>query len=627
MKRKHTYQAVGVERIRLAELVPLLVAGCIVAIDVAKEKMMVALATAAGEVVKLFRFKHPTETGLFLQVVTGLGAALGAERVVAAMEPTGTYGDAIRYQLFKAGVPVFMVSPKRTHDSKELFDGVPSLHDGKSAWVIAKLQAMGLSKRWEPPPPTRTSLRALVELRQHEQQHQEQCYGRLEAMLARHWPELGHCADVREQKSALHLLVKYASPARVKAEPDAARALLRETSRSRLSAEAMEATIESARSTVGVPMMLEEELLVRTLASQVLELGGRMDEFERAMQSMNQEDEAYARLQPWMGTVTAAVLVTLCDPRQYVKARQMEKACGLNLRVKSSGECDGRLSITKRGPGHVRQMLYLFALRMIRDSCVVRAWYMKRKGYTEDNKQRAVVAVMRKLVRAAFHVARGNVFDASKLFDVRRLDLNAASKTEKASAADKTDSRRSSKPPSAVLKQSDTEQPNQPTAEAPERGAADKTDSRRSLKQPSPVLKPSDAETPKQPTAEALMASMHASAAPEQTSAAAPQNGEMSRPTSARAAVPKPSSSVPKPMSLSAVQQASLAAAAACGTTSSMRPRTAVAASKPSPLSAVRQTSLAAATACDNAKESSTKARTVHRPLARGSKRAQQVTT
>jgi hypothetical protein len=28
---------------------------------------------------------------------------------------------------------VFAVSPKRTHDSKEIFDGVPSLHDAKGS--------------------------------------------------------------------------------------------------------------------------------------------------------------------------------------------------------------------------------------------------------------------------------------------------------------------------------------------------------------------------------------------------------------------------------------------------------------------------------------------------------------
>jgi hypothetical protein len=46
-----------------------------------------------------------------------------------------------------------------------------------------------------------------------------------------------------------------------------------------------------------------------------------------------------------------------------------------------------------------------------------------------------VVAVMRKLVRALFHVARGEAFDAGKLFDLRRLDLGAAASASPTSAA------------------------------------------------------------------------------------------------------------------------------------------------------------------------------------------------
>lgn len=176
---------------------------------------------------------------------------------------------------------------------------------------------------------------------------------------------------------------------------------------------------------MGVPMVPEEEQLVRTLAMQLIAADRSADELDEQMRQMAKSDEVFARLLSWMGVYTAAVIITHVDPRQYTSARQLEKACGLNLREKSSGEKSGRITITKRGPGLVRQVLYLFALRMIQESAAVRAWYKRRRGYTEDSRQRAVVAVMRKLVRALFHVARGEAFDAGKLFDVRRLALDA----------------------------------------------------------------------------------------------------------------------------------------------------------------------------------------------------------
>jgi transposase len=184
--------------------------------------------------------------------------------------------------------------------------------------------------------------------------------------------------------------------------------------------------IEGARETTGVPMVPEEEQMVRTLATQLIAAGRSADELDAQMHALAEDDEVFSRLSSWMGVYTAAVIVTRADPRQYSCARALEKACGLNLREKSSGEMFGRLTITKRGPALVRQVLYLFALRMLQESAIVRAWYKRRRGYTEDSKQRAVVAVMRKLVRALFHVARGNAFDATKLFDVRRLDIGTA---------------------------------------------------------------------------------------------------------------------------------------------------------------------------------------------------------
>lgn len=423
MKTKRTYQAVSVERLHLTPYLELLALGCIVALDVAKQRFVAALATEAGEVVSLFRFDHPTQTRQFLQVIRELLEKLGSDKVRVAMEPTGTYGDAIRHQVVTMGVPVVMVSPKQTHDSQALFDNVQSLHDPKSAALVAKLCGMGLGNVWSAPVASVPRLRALVELRRHEQQKQEVCFGRLEGALARYWPESGRWLDVREQRSALRLLVEFPSPARIDAAPGAARALLIDASRGRLPAEALEGVVDAARATLGVPASAEEERFVSSMASDALEATRRMAEIEKQIAAIASDDEVFARLQPWMGTFTAAVVVTHCDPRRYENARQLEKACGLNLREKSSGELRGRLMITKRGPGVVRHALYLFALRMIQSSAAVEAWYKRRRGHTEESKQRAVVAVMRKLVRALFHVARGSAFDPALLFDMRRLSL------------------------------------------------------------------------------------------------------------------------------------------------------------------------------------------------------------
>jgi len=59
------------------------------------------------------------------------------------MEPTGTYGDGLRALLVSSGVSVFMQSPKRLLDAREVLDGVPSLHDATSCVVMAQLRRQG----------------------------------------------------------------------------------------------------------------------------------------------------------------------------------------------------------------------------------------------------------------------------------------------------------------------------------------------------------------------------------------------------------------------------------------------------------------------------------------------------
>ena len=446
MSNKRTYRTETVQRVDVAALLPLLMAGCIVAIDVAKQKFVVALATLAGDVVKLFRFDHPTETPAFLRLVEVVRAGIAPANMIAAMEPTGTYGDVVRHQLVERGLTVQMISPKRTHDSQELFDGVPSLHDPKSAVLVAKLCSMQLGTAWERPPTVVVRLRALVDRRRHEQERAEMCFGRLEALLARHWPEFGLRMDVREQKSALALLTKTTTAARVAVAPDAMRALVRQVSRGRIAMDTIDGLVADAVATLGVPAVEEEEQLIRALAAQASEARATIESLDNEMKRLVCDDEAFGRLAPWCGTFTAAVVLTMCDPRRYATARQFEKACGLNLREKSSGNHRGRVSITKRGPGLVRHVLYMFALRMIEGSAVLRAWYMRRRGYTEESKRRAVVALVRKLARAVFHVAHGAAFDAKKLVDTRRLEIDSTA-AARSKRTRRGDERRSSAAP------------------------------------------------------------------------------------------------------------------------------------------------------------------------------------
>jgi len=441
MKRKRTYSSVDVEKVDMLPIVQLLTVGCIVAVDVAKTKFVAALATAAGEVLRILRFEHPRQTLAFLRVIEGLQAAKLAPRVV--MEPTGTYGDALRQQCHARGVQVEMMSPKHTHDLAEVLDGVPSMHDPKAAVALAQLAKLRPGKVWTPDTTDKRELRALVDRRGPMLQTQALYFGHLEGMLARHWPELDGLVKVHVQRSWMALLQRYPGPHLVAAASKEAAATLRTASFGQLAAATIESVIDSARTTLGVPMVGEEEQRLRFLVERIEYETRAIDAVDVEIAKHVDRDPVMSRLAVVVGPACAAALFSyLGSLAAYDRACALEKAVGINLKVKSSGEKDGKVHITKRGPAQVRRLLYLAVLRLIQSDPIVAAWYRARSSYGDKNKQRAVVAVMRKLTHALWHVARGAQFDAAKLFDVRRLKL---SETTPASSA--TSSMQAPSPP------------------------------------------------------------------------------------------------------------------------------------------------------------------------------------
>lgn len=171
--------------------------------------------------------------------------------------------------------------------------------------------------------------------------------------------------------------------------------------------------------------MREGELeLVRTMASEAVRAHALRRAAEKRLVAMARH-VIRPELIATVGDVTSAVLVAGgLAPEKYAAPRAFQKALGLNLKERSSGKKKGQLCITKRGDSLARKVLYLAVLRLIQSDDVVRAWYLakvRREG--DKRKMLAVVAVMRKVALALWHVGRGSPFDARKLFDVRRLEV------------------------------------------------------------------------------------------------------------------------------------------------------------------------------------------------------------
>lgn len=429
MRKKHSYRAVDVEHFDLSTFLPVLTAGCIVSVDVAKTKFFLALATVAGEVLTILRFEHPRQTRVVLELLRQLKTATAS--VAVLLEPTGTYGDWLQEQSFGLGCEVWMVPSVFTHLEGELLDGVKSKHDAKDAVAMVGLHIKEKSYPWEPPSEERRQTRALVDESNMYMTQLMPLYGRIEAMLARYWPEFEQWIDLSGQKSWISLLTEMPGPEMVSKQAKEAKMLLKKASHNAMSAEKINGLVDGASQSLGVRMTTNERNLLSKLVKQIGQIRELRKEVDAQLSTLAQGIPEAKALGEVVGMPTAAALYTMVgEPSSFANASAYQKAYGLNLKERSSGKHKGELKITKQGPGLARQRIYLAALRLIGSNEAVAAWYRNRENYAPKQKTIAVVAVMRKLVKALWHVAKGNPFTVSKLFDLKKLNLLPESKSE-----------------------------------------------------------------------------------------------------------------------------------------------------------------------------------------------------
>lgn len=419
---KRIYRAVSVNDIALADLGVGQDGPVVVAVDVAKFDNKAALLQN-GKVLRTVGWKAPAETLTFVELVRGLAQVAKVEVV---MESTGTYGDPLRAQMAKLGVPVFRVHAKHTHDAAELFDGVPSIHDAKASHLIGWLHLQKRSRLWPIKSDEARDVAAAAESYELYNSQLMACLSRIEAWLARHFPELTEIVSL-QNKSTLAVLESFGGPQGIAQNAAAASKLMRDVAGRLLDPAKVDRVIVAARTTAGDKMTAIERRTLQQLAGEARRLELLKADAQAVLEECTAKKEEARRVAEAIGKTTAAIVwAEAGDIAAYASPAAYVKALGLNLKIKSSGKCEGQLKLTKRGPAVARKYLYLAVLRLIQTEPHFKGWYT-RKVEREGGKRKlkALTALMRKLASALWYVARGAPFEPAKLFDAKRLGLEA----------------------------------------------------------------------------------------------------------------------------------------------------------------------------------------------------------
>lgn len=416
--KKNIYRATNVNKINFEKIAEAVLGqSIVVGIDVAKKDNFACLMDENRRAIVIVKWAHPTQTRQFVDFLT----SLPTERLVAAMESSGVYGDCLRHLLQQSGIDVYRVGAKRTHDAAEVYDGVPSSHDAKSATIICRLHLDGGSRLWDAAGDYRLDLKAAADIMDlHDEQYH--CnLNRLEAMLSRHWPEATEILGL-DSRTLWKVILRHGGPMQVRQNRKAVFNLMRKTGGHFLSPEKINRLIESVDDSLGVPMTSIELRKLKLLAGEISKSHKLLNGAKNDVEKLSMDDMSVQAIGEVVGRATAAIIVVeVGDPDQFESASSYEKAAGMNIKERSSGRHCGQKKITKRGSGKARRWLYMAALRMIRDNEIVKAWHASKVARDGGKKMKSIIAIMRKLIKALWHVGQGEQFDASKLFDVKRL--------------------------------------------------------------------------------------------------------------------------------------------------------------------------------------------------------------
>lgn len=386
----------------------------VIGTDVGKYEVLAVARWPDASFERPWRVSNPDEIAVLVSLLSRLRQG---RQLAVAMEPSGTYGDPLRQALSDAKIPVRRVSPKAAHDYAEIFDGVPSQHDGKDAAVVAELAALGKCSDWPyaAKDAWEQELAYWVDWLDAQRQQLVMWSGRIEALLSRHWPE---ATRVLKASSAtlLRALATYGGPAGLAADVKGAARLTRWGGRF-LSQDKVTRLLAGAASSAGVRQGDSERRRLQAYAEEARRARREVRRSQRRLRGLAAQQpliEAQGRV---IGVATACVLwACVGDPRHYPCGQAYRKAMGLNLTERSSGTFKGKLKISKRGHPQARRWLYLAALRLIKQSGVAR-WYQSKHSRDGRQSKPALVGVMRKLVLALYKVGvQGAVFDSRRLF-------------------------------------------------------------------------------------------------------------------------------------------------------------------------------------------------------------------
>lgn len=336
------------------------------------------------------------------------------EKVIIGMEPTGHYWKTLANYLMEKGYKVVCVNPYHTKRTKELDDNSPTASDKKEALVIAKLVKDG--RYCEPylPQDIYAELRVLTIGRASIISRNNSIKNSMTAILDEYFPEIFEVfKKPLEGKASRQILRNCPFPTHIlKLDATAILCDIKKAATRGVGIKRVKKLIKAAEDSMGVKYGLESAKLRLEMLLEELELNERhLVGIESAMENML-HTTGYAEQMLSMkgiGIVTAAsFLGEVGDPLRFEDARQIANYAGYNLVENSSGKNKSGTSISKRGRGQLRGLLYQMAVTMVGKNDEMKALhkYLTTRAKNPLKKKQSLVVIAKKIITVIYSLLK-----------------------------------------------------------------------------------------------------------------------------------------------------------------------------------------------------------------------------
>jgi transposase len=383
----------------------------IVAVDIGSIRNTGYWRYSGGPESKVFSFGNTKEGfELFMKMIIVGSRIHHAEKIIVGFESTGIYSEPFVHYLQDKPVELVQVNPFFTKRWKDVNGNNRTKSDMKDPLVIADIIEMRNYLSVIVPKGDSAQLRRLTNARERLLDKKKRAVNQLYNLVYLIFPEFIQVMNGIKTKSSYYLIEHYLLPEDiVELGYEKLVLLLKKISRGKLGFDRAQKLLEAAKQSVGIQegrqsLMIEIKQLLQEISF-----------YDNFIMDIEKEIELHLKKIPFVNyiisikgiaEITAAGIIGEVGDFEAIRNQySLIKLAGLNLCENSSGKRKGRICISKQGRPLLRKLLYFASLNLVKKDRILHDYYNRlvKRGVL---KMKALVAVMRKLLRLIFALIR-----------------------------------------------------------------------------------------------------------------------------------------------------------------------------------------------------------------------------